>query len=88
MKEFIERNIANHLQSCGLSTGPSEIYASSGYAFYRSNVSNSKDAFKEACDHAGQLAEQRVSGFKYKSPKSKSTRIAKKPQEAFNFGSN
>ncbi len=86
MKEFIESNIKSHLESLGLSETLSGIYAQKGYEHYQSSVCNTRDAFKDACDHAGMLAQQNVSGFKYKPPKAKSRARTKKPQEAFNFG--
>ncbi|AUR88522.1 hypothetical protein NVP1115B_47 [Vibrio phage 1.115.B._10N.222.49.B11] len=57
MKDFLVKNIKDHLVSIGLNPGVASIYADKGYYFYKSEVANSKDAFKEACDHAGKMAE-------------------------------
>lgn len=86
MKGFIVREIKKQLISQGVDEANADWCANQGYAHYEKRVSNSKDPFKEACDYAGLKAEERCLKFKYRSPKAKVKRRAKKPQEAFNFG--
>lgn len=85
MRNFIFNQIKTELERQGLNSSHSERFAMEGVEFYKSKVCNSKDPFKDSCDHAGAIAERYVEGFKYKSPKSKQQRRQKRPQEAFNF---
>ncbi len=85
MKDIIIKNIVNHLTELGYSNNTAVSCASSAWQHFQKAICNSKDAFKDACDHAGDKAQIREPNIKYKSPKAKSTRRAKKPQEAFKF---
>lgn len=85
MRDFLIKNISDHLQYLGLSEAVANIYALKGCDHYESSVCNSKDAFKDACDFAGSAAQNAIHGFKYKSPKAAVKRRAKKPKEAFDF---
>ena len=85
MKDFLIKQISDYLVSVGYSISVSASCAYSGWEFFDKSVCNSKDAFKDACDHAGLKAQIMQPSVKYKSPKSKTTRRAKRPQEAFKF---
>lgn len=83
---FIKENIVKHLVSIKLPESDAVICADYGLDLFNKTTANSSNPFKDACDIAGAKAMERVvKGFKYKSPVSKSTRRARKPQEAFNF---
>lgn len=83
--ELIKIEIAKHLESVGFSVLTSIKAANVGLAYFNKQVCNSKDAFKESCDHAGDVAHKLQPKVKYKSPKAKSKPRYKKPPEAFNF---
>ncbi|MBV1842225.1 hypothetical protein [Photobacterium ganghwense] len=83
--EFLKKNIIEHLMKQGINEANAEYCAIQGIQFFEKKTSNTKDAFNDACNHAGLIAEQRCFGFKYKPPVSKTTRRLKRPQEAFNF---
>ncbi len=83
--EFLKKNIVEHLMKQGINKPNAEYCATQGVNFYSKKTANSKDVFKDACNHAGLIAEQRCFGFTYKAPVSKTTRRNKRPQEAFDF---
>lgn len=85
MKDFLIKEIYNHLVFYGFSKSVSAHCAQYGYDFFERSICNSRDPYKDACDHAGALAETKMHGVKYKSPKAKSNRRSKRPQEAFKF---
>lgn len=84
-KQFIVKEVKKYLVSLGLDELTAARCAEQGGVHWLKRVANSRDPFKEACDHAGQKAMERDMKFKYKSPKAATKRRTKKPQEAFNF---
>lgn len=84
-KELIISNIKAHLIKGKLDPFKSGQCATRAYQHYLKCVGNSKDPFKQTCDHAGQLAMGMDAKFKYKSPVCKTGRRVKKPQDAFEF---
>lgn len=86
-KELITNNIKQHLINCKLDVIKATKCANDAYEYYLKQVGNSKDPYKQTCDHAGQLASGMVGKgkFKYKSPVNKTGRRVKKPQDAFDF---
>lgn len=86
MRDFLIKEIHRYLTSLGFSESNSAICAQYGYEFYERSICNSRDPFKDSCDHAGAKAQMAQPKIKYKSPKAKSKPRTKKPQDAFNFG--
>lgn len=84
-REFIEKSVKAELIKQGLQEWHAVRVAAQAADYFTSHCCNSKDPFKECCDHAGKIAAQEVAGFKYKSPKAPSARRQKRPQEAFKF---
>lgn len=85
MKNVVLKGIYDHLISLGYSESNSTLSAQFGWEFFERSVCNSRDPFKDACDHAGARAQTKQTDIKYKSPKAKTKPRAKKPQDAFNF---
>jgi len=85
-KELIISNVKKHLIANKLCEPKASRCANDAYQYYLKKVGNSKDPFKETCDHAGKLAMGMDAKFKYKSPVCKTGRRVKKPQDAFDFG--
>lgn len=84
-KELITSKIKSHLINCKLDPFKAGKCAEDAYKHFLKKVGNSKDPFKETCDHAGKLAMGLDSKFKYKSPVSKTGKRVKRPQETFDF---
>ena len=85
VNDVLAKSIKAHLVSCGLDSSNAAWCADRSVDYFKYRVCNSKDPFKECCDHAGLLAGQRSLTFKYQSPKSKAARRSKKPQEVSLF---
>lgn len=86
MRNFIIQNVCEHLVCCGFSQRVSAICAQYAWEFYDRSLCNSRNPYKDCCDHAGAKAQTMQIGVKYKSPRAKSKPRSKKPQDAFNFG--
>ena len=86
VRETIIQGINQHLIDIGYSTSNSALSAQKGWEFFERQICNSRDPFKDSCDHAGAHAQTAQPKVKYKSPKGKTKARTKKPQEAFNFG--
>lgn len=84
-KELIISNIKQHLISRKLCPIKASQCADKAYQFYLTSIGNSKDPYKETCDHAGKLASGMDAKFKCKSPVSKTVRRVKKPQETLDL---
>ncbi len=84
-KELIINNVKQHSINCKLNSSTAARCAIRAYEYYLKSIGNSKDPYKETCDHAGKLAMGMDSKFKYKSPTCKTGRRVKKPQEIFDF---
>lgn len=85
IRTLIITNITEHLIKCGLDEFRAKQCAAKSFTFYQKEVGNSKDPYKQACDHAGQLACGMVPKFKYKSPSNRAKRQTKRPQDVFDF---
>lgn len=85
IKQLITKNITDHLVELGLDPFKAKQCADKAFIYYQKQIGNSKDPYKQACDHAGDLACGMVAKFKYKSPSNRSKRMTKKPQDAFDF---
>ncbi|MGL5669073.1 MAG: hypothetical protein ACRDD9_23470 [Shewanella sp.] len=85
VNEFVHKNIKAHLEKCGLDSSSASTAAMKGVDFFSGQVCNSKNAFKDACDHAGAWAQSMGFKFKYVSPRRAGGQRKKKPQEVFNF---
>lgn len=83
--DFVKKHIVEHLVRLGLDELTATLCAQSGVEHFKLKVSNSRDPFKDACDHAGEIAVRKNPKFKYKSPSSKRSVRQKRPQEAFTF---
>ncbi|GHZ69171.1 hypothetical protein VCSRO127_0491 [Vibrio cholerae] len=53
MKNIIIKNIHEHLVSCGFSAQNSITQAGKAWQFFQKQICNSRDPYKDACDHAG-----------------------------------
>lgn len=53
MKDIIIKNIHEHLVSCGFSAQNSLTQAAKAWQFFQKQICNSRDPYKDACDHAG-----------------------------------
>lgn len=84
-RDIIIKNIYDHLTSLKFSEANASRSAQKGWEFFDRAVCNSRDPFKDACDHAGAYANLSEPKIKYKSPKAKASRRTKKPQSAFDF---
>lgn len=86
MEDYVSNKIKEYLISIGYRESVAMLSAKEGGCFFTKSCCNSKDAFKECCDFAGKIAQQKQPSIKYKQPKSPTRKRSKKPQEAFNFG--